>query len=88
MVRGANADFTPRLIKERVRIMGTEHILKNLEQTITRVCKDIKKKKGAVGADKLNSVSKLANAYNRLLEKNKAQPEKQYQDDPEDYIMK
>jgi len=44
-----------------------EQILSSVEKNILRINRDIKKKKGIVGADKINSLAKLLNAYNRLL---------------------
>ena len=52
--------------------MSSKQVLANLEKTIKRVCVDIKKKKGAVGSDKLDALSKLTNSYSRLLERQKA----------------
>ena len=49
--------------------MGTEQLLKDLELTIRRVTRDIRRKKGAVGGDKLSDLAKLVNSYSRLLEK-------------------
>ena len=49
--------------------MSAEDVLKRLEGTITRVCIDIKRKRTGSGADKLDSLSKLVNAYSRLLER-------------------
>ena len=51
--------------------MQTDKILKGIEDSILRVSKDIKAKKGAVGSDKLNSLSKLVNSYSRLVERSK-----------------
>ena len=50
--------------------MNTEKIINELERTIRKVCSDVKRKKGAVGCDKLDSLSKLVNSYSRLLERN------------------
>ena len=49
--------------------MNTDKIIHELEQTIRKVCKDIKKRKGSVGGDKLDSLSKLVNSYSRLIER-------------------
>jgi len=49
--------------------MKPEKVISALESTIARVIRDIKKKKGNIGSDKLNSLSKLINSYNRLLER-------------------
>ena len=51
--------------------MKPDKVISALESTIARVTRDIKKKQGVVGSDKLNSLSKLVNAYNRLLERTK-----------------
>ena len=51
--------------------MKPDKVISALESTIVRVTRDIKKKKGNIGSDKLNSLSKLLNAYNRLLERTK-----------------
>ena len=51
--------------------MSTRKVIKNLEATIDRICEDIKEKKGGSGADKLDSLAKLINAYNRLIERKK-----------------
>ena len=48
--------------------MSAENVLTNLEQMIKKVCLDIKKRKGSVGGDKLDSLSKLVNSYTRLSE--------------------
>lgn len=49
--------------------MKPDKVVKAVETTIVRVTRDIKKKHGNTGSDKLNSLSKLVNAYNRLLER-------------------
>jgi hypothetical protein len=49
--------------------MKPDKVISAVETTIIRVTMDIKKKKGNAGADKLNSLSKLVNSYNRLLER-------------------
>ena len=51
--------------------MDTAKVIKNIESAINRVCNDIKQKKGGSGADKLESLSKLINAYSRLVERSK-----------------
>ena len=51
--------------------MKPEKVISALESTIARVTRDIKKKQGNIGSDKLNSLSKLVNSYNRLLERTK-----------------
>jgi hypothetical protein len=51
--------------------MKPEKVITALETTIARVTRDIRKKTGNVGSDKLNSLSKLVNSYNRLLERTK-----------------
>ena len=55
--------------------MKPEKIVSALETTIIRVTKDIKKKQGNTGADKLDSLAKLVNSYNRLLERSKSDPD-------------
>ena len=52
--------------------MGKDRVLNEVEGAIIRVCTDIKEKKGGSGADKLDSLSKLINSYNRLLDKSKS----------------
>ena len=47
--------------------MKPEKIVSALETTIIRVTKDIKKKQGNTGSDKLDSLAKLVNSYSRLL---------------------
>jgi len=59
--------------------MKPERVITAVESTIGRVTRDIKRKQGIVGSDKLNSLSKLVNAYNRLIERTKDGSE------PEDY---
>jgi hypothetical protein len=49
--------------------MKPEKVITAVESTIARVTRDIKGKKGNVGSDKLNSLSKLVNSYNRLIER-------------------
>ena len=51
--------------------MKPEQIVSALETTIIRVTRDIKKKQGNAGADKLDSLAKLVNSYTRLLERSK-----------------
>jgi hypothetical protein len=51
--------------------MKPEKVISAIETTIVRVTSDIKKKQGNIGSDKLNSLSKLVNSYNRLLERTK-----------------
>lgn len=51
--------------------MVTKKVIRNIEAAINRVCEDIKEKNGASGADKLDSLSKLINAYGRLIERGK-----------------
>ena len=60
--------------------MGAEQVLTNLEKTIKRVSNDIRKKKGAVGNDKLDALSKLTNSYSRLLERKKLEEKEVYDD--------
>ena len=49
--------------------MSTERIIIEVERTIKKVCSDVKRKKGAVGCDKLDSLAKLVNSYSRLIER-------------------
>jgi hypothetical protein len=65
----------------KVQKMSTEQVLTNLEKTIKRVCIDIKKKKGAVGSDKLDALSKLTNSYSRLLERQRPDEKKVPEED-------
>ncbi len=51
--------------------MKPERVITAVESTIIRVTRDIKKKEGNTGSDKLNSLSKLVNSYNRLIERTK-----------------
>jgi hypothetical protein len=51
--------------------MRPEKVISAIETTIARVTRDIRKKTGNVGSDKLNSLSKLINSYSRLLERTK-----------------
>ena len=51
--------------------MKPEKVISAVESTIIRVTRDMKKKQGNVGSDKINSLSKLVNCYNRLIEKTK-----------------
>ncbi len=46
-------------------------VIRNIEAAINRVCEDIKDRKGGSGADKLDSVAKLVNAYSRLIERDR-----------------
>ena len=48
--------------------MNTDKVITELGRTIKKVCSDIKRKKGNVGCDKLDSLSKLVNSYTRLIE--------------------
>jgi hypothetical protein len=59
--------------------MNTQTVVKNLESAINWICKDIKAKKGGAGAEKLDSLAKLVNAYSRLIERDK---EKEKEHDP------
>ena len=61
--------------------MGAEQVLTNLEKTIKRVSNDIRRKKGSVGSDKLDSLSKLTNSYSRLLERQKLDEHKVHGED-------
>jgi hypothetical protein len=51
--------------------MKPERVASAVEMTIVRVTRDIKKRQGNTGSDKLNSLSKLVNAYNRLVDRSK-----------------
>ena len=51
--------------------MNPERVALAIESTIIRVTRDIKKKQGNTGSDKLTSLSRLVNAYNRLIERTK-----------------
>ena len=51
--------------------MATEKVVSDIEGTIKKVCADIKRKNGAVGCDKLDSLSKLVNSYTKLVETNR-----------------
>lgn len=51
--------------------MNPEKVLRDLEKTIKKVSKDIQQKSGSVGSEKLDSLSKLTNAYSRLYERHK-----------------
>ena len=51
--------------------MKPQRVALAVETTIVRVTRDIKKREGNTGSDKLNSLSKLVNAYNRLVYRTK-----------------
>jgi len=51
--------------------MKPERVALAVENAIVRVTRDIKKREGNTGSDKLNSLSKLVNAYNRLVARTK-----------------
>ena len=51
--------------------MKPHKVISALESTIARVTRDIKKKQGNIGSDKINSLSKLINSYSRLVERSK-----------------
>jgi hypothetical protein len=51
--------------------MKPERVALAVENAIVRVTRDIKKREGNTGSDKLNSLSKLVNAYNRLVDRSK-----------------
>ena len=51
--------------------MNPEKVLRDLEKTIKKVTKDIQQRSGGVGNEKLDSLSKLTNAYSRLYERHK-----------------
>lgn len=63
--------------------MNTQTVVKNLESAINWICKDIKAKKGGAGAEKLDSLAELVNAYSRLIERDR-EIEKEH-DTLEDY---
>jgi hypothetical protein len=63
--------------------MGTEQLLKDIELTIRRVTREIRKKKGAVGGDKLSDLAKLVNSYTRLLESLRRNQSQTADGDPE-----
>lgn len=66
--------------------MSTNKIIKNLESAINRVCYDINEKKTGSGADKLNSLAKLINAYGRLVERKKVKAyDRMMEGDPNHY---
>ena len=66
--------------------MGKDKVINEVEGAIIRVCTDIKEKKGGSGADKLDSLSKLINSYNRLLDKsNSSEYDANEDGDPEYY---
>lgn len=65
--------------------MAAQNVVKNLESAINRICKDIKGKKGGSGADKLDSLAKLVNAYSRLIERDKPQEIDPLEDGDPDY---
>ena len=66
--------------------MGKDRVINEVECAIVRVCTDIKEKKGGSGADKLDSLSKLINSYNRLLDKSNSPEHDADEDgDPEYY---
>ena len=67
--RGPSCITRVRTLLKGVKTMNTEKIINELERTIKKVCSDVKRKKGAVGCDKLDSLSKLINSYSRLLER-------------------
>jgi hypothetical protein len=75
--------------KIRGKVMSTERVIVDLERTIRKVCKDIKKRNGSVGGDKLDSLSKLVNSYSRLLERTSElkDEEQSYRDEYMDAVM-
>jgi len=68
--------------------METQKVVKNLESAINRICKDIKDKKGGSGADKLDSLAKLVNAYSRLIERDKEKEIDPMEDGDPNYYKK
>ena len=69
--------------------MSTKKVIIDLERTIRKVCKDIKKRNGSVGGDKLDSLSKLVNSYSRLIERTSElkDEEQSYRDEYMDAVM-
>jgi len=57
--------------------MNTDKVIVEVERTIKKVCRDIKKRNGSVGCDKLDSLSKLINSYSRLIERTSEPEEKE-----------
>ena len=55
--------------------MKPERVALAVENAIVRLTRDIKKRQGNTGSDKLNSLSKLVNAYNRLVVRTKEDAE-------------
>jgi hypothetical protein len=51
--------------------MNPDRMLSAIRSTIVRITRDIKNKKGNVGSDKINSLARLVNSYNRLVEQSK-----------------
>lgn len=49
--------------------MSAEDVLKKVEKTIGYICSDVRKKKGNIGTNKIDSIAKLVNSYSRLLDK-------------------
>ena len=68
--------------------MKPQRVALAVETTIVRVTRDIKKREGNTGSDKLNSLSKLVNAYNRLVERTKEDAEPQPQPSDLNYYEK
>jgi hypothetical protein len=66
--------------------MSARKVIKNLESAINRICEDINEKKTGSGADKLDSLAKLCNAYSRLIERHKVKAyDKMMDGDPNHY---
>ena len=66
--------------------MNREKIINAAESAIMKVTKDIRKKEGAVGVDKLNAFSRLLNSYRRLLDTTITDPPSD--SDPDTYYDK
>ena len=65
--------------------MNTDKVIVEVERTIKKVCRDIKKRNGSVGCDKLDSLSKLINSYSRLIER-ASEPEEKEAFDRSTYV--
>lgn len=68
--------------------MSTKKIIKNVEAAISRICEDIKEKKGGSGADKLDSLAKLVNSYGRLIEQKKEKAHDKMMDGDPNYYKR
>ena len=65
--------------------MKPEKVVNAIETTIVRVTRDIKRRDGNTGTDKLNSLAKLVNAYNRLFERTKEEADEETEPLDENY---